>query len=188
MTTTPKLKPAARSWRMGSDMSSKTSLPSFLNHSVSFFSALIGPCQKSAPTGPPLGAPVPCSCPNACRPRRPMSAGAPKRPNRNHVIPRTPTQAKNASPSVPTTPRCTPCSASSRIEQCEWRGDRPLQGPPDELDSELEQAPDPADEHDEKPHQARPVEPDHAEGVPPRHQQRLEERAGSAQTEGKRVQ
>src|SRR6266487_779264 len=59
--TIRKLNPAASSWRIGKDISSKTSLPSFLNHSRSAFNALIGPFQKSRPAGVPPWAPPPNS-------------------------------------------------------------------------------------------------------------------------------
>src|SRR3989442_13834956 len=104
--TKPKLKPAAISWRIGNNSSSQPSRTCLWNHSRSALSALIGPCQKSRSGGAPPGAPAPCACANACRPRRPISPGAPKRPNKNHVIPPTPTQPKNASPIVPNTPSC----------------------------------------------------------------------------------
>ena len=51
----------------------------------------------------------------ACRPRMASSAGVPNRPNRNHVIPRTPTHPPNASSSVPNNPSSQPCCASHGV-------------------------------------------------------------------------
>src|SRR4029077_19139508 len=103
--TTPKLKPAASSWSTGRVSRSTRCWASFLNHSCSAFSAWMGPRQSSAsaPGSVPRGAPPTPSI--ALRPRTEMRAGVPKRPNRNHVIPRTPTQPRNANPSVPPMPR-----------------------------------------------------------------------------------
>src|SRR6266511_815176 len=55
-----------------------------------------------------------------------------------------------------------------RVEHRERRSDRALQGAPDQLHAQLEQSPHPADEHDEKLHEARPIEPHHPQRVPPR--------------------
>src|SRR5207244_18173 len=47
--------------------------------------------------------------------RMARSAGVPNRPNRNHVMPRTPTHPSRASPRVPTIPNWNPCWASHGV-------------------------------------------------------------------------
>src|ERR1700694_5090621 len=113
-TTKAKLSPAATTWSTGSDMSSNNSRDSLRNHSRSALSAAIGPRQKS-PIADACETAAPCSWPNACRPSKPIMAGAPKRPNRNQVMPRTPTQPKKARPIVPNTPSWIPCCASHGV-------------------------------------------------------------------------
>src|SRR2546422_684615 len=107
ITTTKKFTPAASSCSTGSEISSNTSLASFLNHSDSRFSASIGPFQKSGSIGatPVPVMPVPASF---WRPRMPSSAGVPNRPNRNHVIARTPTQPNDANAKVDAKPSWNP--------------------------------------------------------------------------------
>src|SRR5690242_12433394 len=113
--TTPKLKPAASSWSTGRVSNSTRCCASFLNHSCSAFSAWIGPRQSSASAGSvPRGAPPPTPS-IALRPRTEMRAGVPNRPNRNHVMPRTPTQPRNANPRVPPMPSWNPCWASHGV-------------------------------------------------------------------------
>ena len=75
-----------------------------------------------------------------------------------------------------------------RVEHRERRRDRALQGAPDQLNAQLEQSPHPADEHDEKLHEARPIEPHHPQRVPPRQRDRLHERHRASQAEGDRVE
>src|SRR6266540_313446 len=113
MTTTKKLNPLATSCSTGRVSSSIRCCASFLNHSCSALSALIGPRQNSASTvAPARTAPRPSI---AFRPRMARSAGVPNRPNRNHVMPRTPTHPRSANPSVPTTPSWIPCWASHGV-------------------------------------------------------------------------
>src|SRR5437667_2058435 len=114
ITTTRKLNPAATSWSTGSVSSSTRCCASFLNHSCSALSALIGPRQDSR-SAAGLGRAAPC-CPSiAWRPRMARRAGVPNRPNRNQVMPRTPVQPRNARPRVPTTPSSIPCWASQGV-------------------------------------------------------------------------
>src|SRR6266581_1511455 len=79
-------------------------------------------------------------------------------------------------------------ASRSRVEHRERRSDRAFQGADDELHAQLEQPPRPADQHDEKLHEAGPIEPHHAQRVPPRQRDRLQERNRASQTEGDRVE
>src|SRR2546430_10922064 len=89
MTTTRKLNPLATSCSTGRVSNSIRCWASFLNHSCSALSALIGPRQNStSAVAAARTAPRPSI---AFRPRMASSAGVPNRPNRNHVMPRTPT-------------------------------------------------------------------------------------------------
>src|SRR3989454_3288120 len=106
ITTTKKLNPLATSCSTGKVSSSIRCWASFLNHSCSALNALIGPRQNSASTvAAARTAPTPSI---AFRPRMASSAGVPNRPNRNHVMPRTPTHPSRASPKVPTLPNWHP--------------------------------------------------------------------------------
>src|SRR5947208_3708411 len=113
MTTTRKLNPLATSCSTGRVKSSIKCWASFLNHSCSALSALIGPRQNSASAvAAARTAPRPSI---AFRPRIARSAGVPNRPNRNHVMPRTPTHPRRASARVQTTPSWNPCWASHGV-------------------------------------------------------------------------
>src|SRR5947208_4617080 len=113
MTTTRKLNPLATSCSTGRVNSSIRCWASFLNHSCSALSALIGPRQNStSAVAAARTAPRPSI---AFRPRMASSAGVPNRPNRNHVMPRTPTHPSRANPSVPTIPSWNPCWASHGV-------------------------------------------------------------------------
>src|SRR5207248_8860871 len=86
ITTTRKLNPLATSCSTGSVSSSIRCWASFLNHSCSALSALIGPRQNStSAVAAARTAPTPSI---AFRPRMASSAGVPNRPNRNQVMPR----------------------------------------------------------------------------------------------------
>src|SRR3989442_8976486 len=113
ITTTKKLNPLATSCSTGKVSGSIRCWASFLNHSCSALSALIGPRQYSASAvAAARTAPTPSI---AFRPRMARSAGVPNRPNRNHVMPRTPTHPSRASPRVPTIPSWNPCWASHGV-------------------------------------------------------------------------
>src|SRR5438034_5014017 len=113
ITTTRKLNPLATSCSTGKVSSSIRCWASFLNHSCSALSALIGPRQNStSAVAAARTAPTPSI---AFRPRMASSAGVPNRPNRNHVMPRTPTHPSRASPKVPTIPNWNPCCASHGV-------------------------------------------------------------------------
>src|SRR2546426_8732432 len=112
MTTTRKLNPLATSCSTGRVKSSIKCWASFLNHSCSALSALIGPRQNSTSAVAAARA-APC-CPSiAFLPRMASRAGVPNRPNRNHVMPRTPTHPSRANPSVPTIPAGTPAGPAT---------------------------------------------------------------------------
>src|SRR5882762_3019229 len=113
ITTTRKLNPLATSCSTGKVSSSIRCWASFLNHSCSALSALIGPFQNStSAVAAARTAPTPSI---AFRPRMASNAGVPNRPNRNHVMPRTPVHPRSANPSVPTTPSWIPCWASHGV-------------------------------------------------------------------------
>src|SRR5205807_786089 len=113
ITTTRKLNPLATSCSTGKVSSSIRCWASFLNHSCSALSALIGPRQNStSAVAAARTAPTPSI---AFRPRMARRAGVPNRPNRNHVMPRTPTHPSRASPRVPTIPNWNPCWASHGV-------------------------------------------------------------------------
>src|SRR2546430_1973861 len=113
MTTTRKLNPLATSCSTGRVKSSIKCWASFLNHSCSALRALIGPRQNStSAVAAARTAPRPSI---AFRPRIASSAGVPNRPNRNHVMPRTPTHPRRASARVQTTPSWNPCWASHGV-------------------------------------------------------------------------
>src|SRR5438046_473110 len=113
MTTTRKLNPLATNCSTGRVKSSIRCWASYLNHSCSALSALIGPRQNStSAVAAARTAPTPSI---AFRPRMASSAGVPNRPNRNHVMPRTPTHPSMASARVPTTPSWYPSGAANGV-------------------------------------------------------------------------
>src|SRR5438105_5817520 len=96
---TAKLMAAAKSWSTGSVSSSNMRFASSWNHAVSALRAAIGARQISGCAAAAAGRAVP-SCSIDCLESTASNAGVPKRPNRNHDIPRTPNHPNEARASV----------------------------------------------------------------------------------------